>query len=1016
MQRIRTVFFTLLLALSVRAADSATYTTDAGGFIPYWIALEPISISADEAKGGGLGVAYAGPEKDLQPIAGESMTYKEREYRWKHITVTPGTPMVDGEEIDGLTCNAVTYLVAYVSLDRDIPEGSIHWGSDDSGALYLNGVEVGRHVGGRGCAPDANFAQNAGFKKGLNVIVLKVLNETFGFGGTVRLRDGDGRVLAGVPLLAAPAGKAAPEKPWPLVETGQTAPKEEKKAAVAENVGRWKNVRNNIGNGNAAVWLMTALPGKDTVLAYLNQNGVWSSADGSRWTLLGAKDAEPIKNLPHQIIIDPANSNLFWTCGAYGLSVHKTTDGGKSFSRLADVMHASSLGVDFTDPERKTMVVGFHEISQRVCRTTDGGRKWYHIGKNLPKGTGFSHQVIVIDSKTYIVGCDPMWRKELTAGIFRTEDGGATWAKVSDFAPNNNALRHSDGTLYWPASGGFLIRSSDKGRTWSKVDAPVSASPIELPGGRVAALGKTMIYVSENKGATWKDTADTLPAGVMGIAYNEVRRAFFAWKQDAIYRFDVHEPAVSVTAKVDITGEGKAINPFIYGIAQAADDITREMGITVRRLGGNPTTPWNWKTNCTSSGADWYFVNTGGKGGPPETGWWAGFLQGNRRMGIEGYFTIPIMGRVAKDGYPVAFDIKKYPDQTSWVARDHPGNDYPDAGTGVQYVRDEKGEFVKGKDGNKVTRLIQPDVNDTSVEMTAKEQTRLLEFIIKDMKLGTAKDRGIKYIVLDNEPGLWHATHRGMHPEGCSYEELWSRTKEYASQLKEIDPDVKIAGPAAWGWTEYFYSGLDMQLVQSGKGTWKDPPDYAKNGRVPLLKWYMKKLAEHKKETGVSLVDILDVHFYPGANTNGRANDPAGMEAMIQETRVLWDPTFKDGSWMGAETGGVIRLIPMLKEWIAECNPGMQLAIGEYDWGHDHDAGRGVTQVEILGVFAREGLDFGFYWFCPGRNTPGYFGYRRFLIGKLRIEVHGQVRGLRAALVEQHQRHAAGSAVFVRMN
>jgi len=36
------------------------------------------------------------------------------------------------------------------------------------------------------------------------------------------------------------------------------------------------------------------------------------------------------------------------------------------------------------------------------------------------------------------------------------------------------------------------------------------------------------------------------------------------------------------------------------------------------------------------------------------------------------------------------------------------------------------------------------------------------------------------------------------------------------------------------------------------------------------------------------------------------------MEQRVQETRVLWDPTFKDGSWMGSETEKVLRILPLM--------------------------------------------------------------------------------------------------------
>ena len=36
-------------------------------------------------------------------------------------------------------------------------------------------------------------------------------------------------------------------------------------------------------------------------------------------------------------------------------------DGGKTFQRLGNLTHMDGIGVDCTDPQRKTLVVGLHE-------------------------------------------------------------------------------------------------------------------------------------------------------------------------------------------------------------------------------------------------------------------------------------------------------------------------------------------------------------------------------------------------------------------------------------------------------------------------------------------------------------------------------------------------------------------------------------------------------------------------------------------------------------------------------
>ena len=429
--------------------------------------------------------------------------------------------------------------------------------------------------------------------------------------------------------------------------------------------------------------------------------------------------------------------------------------------------------------------------------------------------------------------------------------------------------------------------------------------------------------------------------------------------------------APAVTADIDLAAPGRPISPYIYGGACDAK-VAKAAGMTIVRHGGNPTSTVNWKGGFWSSGADWYFVNNpaGAKPTPPEKRL-AAFLD-LKKQGLELYQTIPIMGRVAKDGDSVGFDTRKYPDQTSWEGKDHPGDLHPYAGSGRQYIRDEAGEIKKDAKGKPLTRDIPPNPDDVSIEMSPDDQCAQLEFEVKNMGFGTAANGGIKFVALDNEPAIWQGTHKCFKPVACGYDEYWQRTQDYAGRLKKIDPSVKIAGPCTWGWTDLFYSGLDAQLISQGKGTWASPPDFAAHGKVPFLKWWMKNLADYEKKNGTRLVDILDFHFYP--QSHGKTGTDQG-EGRVQETRVYWDPTFKTTSWMGAETNKICRVIPLLKEWIAESNPGMLTSIGEYASDGGNEISGGVAQAELLGIFAREGLDMAFIWGEPGPNSSVHFGF-----------------------------------------
>ena len=67
-----------------------------------------------------------------------------------------------------------------------------------------------------------------------------------------------------------------------------------------------------------------------------------------------------------------------------------------------------------------------------------------------------------------------------------------------------------------------------------------------------------------------------------------------------------------------------------------------------------------------------------------------------------------------------------------------------------------------------------------------------------------------------------------------------------------------------------------------------------------------------------------------------------------------------------------------MKKWIDECNPGLELSLGEYNFGGERDASGGVAQAELLGIFAREGVAHAYFWFFPEVNSSPYFAFKMF--------------------------------------
>ncbi|HJT76597.1 MAG TPA: glycoside hydrolase family 44 protein, partial [Gemmataceae bacterium] len=408
-------------------------------------------------------------------------------------------------------------------------------------------------------------------------------------------------------------------------------------------------------------------------------------------------------------------------------------------------------------------------------------------------------------------------------------------------------------------------------------------------------------------------------------------------------RFKSADP-YRATARVAVTRELHRISDGIYGVCGLPRAKRQEYGIPITRWGGNPSSRYNWRLNVDNGASDWYFKNRGQPRLRPSDAGYVKHILDNQAIGATTYQTIPMLGWVAKDDHSYGFSVAKYGPQKAT----EPG--YPDVGNGVR----PDGSFVTGN-----------DPRDTSVEAPPEFIEEGVRFVVK--RAGRADAKGVKYWVLDNEPMLWHVTHRDVHPKGCSYEELWDRTVRYAEAIKRADPTAKVAGFCSWGWMDLYFSGLDQ-----GKDNYKTKPDWQAHDKVGLAEWFLQKCADYKKQHGKPLVDVFDVHWYPQGEVNGqgvylgRGMDPALNELRMRSTRDLWDPTYQQESWI-RKTGhySPVALLRRVRKWIDAYNPGMELCLGEYNFGGSDNITGGLAQAEAFGRMAEQRLDLAFIWYAP---------------------------------------------------
>lgn len=397
---------------------------------------------------------------------------------------------------------------------------------------------------------------------------------------------------------------------------------------------------------------------------------------------------------------------------------------------------------------------------------------------------------------------------------------------------------------------------------------------------------------------------------------------------------------------VDCRRKATKISPMIYGINYYTSfDPQRQesqwlLGALARRWGGNTTTSYNWLVDAWNTGPDWFYENV-------EVKSYREFLKDSAEHGMAAALTVPIAG---------------------WVAKDKTSFSFPVSAAGPQEATDQwRKDAGNGKD--KSGKDLPPGPPTRAFVPAPPEFVRRWVEAIRQDDQRTGK-RSVWMYILDNEPGLWWRNHRDLHPDPVSYDELVQRTIDYGTAVRQADPQAIIAGPAEWGWMNFMYSAKDQSA-----GPLALHPDRRAHGDLPVIAYYLKALAEYEKKTGVRVLDVLDLHAYPQADkVSSDADDPNTAAARIRSTRMLWDESYVDESWIKEP----IQLLPRMHRWIDTYDPGLGLSIGEWAFGGEQHMSGALAMASALGRFGQYGVTSAFYWVYPPERSPSFWAFRAY--------------------------------------
>jgi len=457
-------------------------------------------------------------------------------------------------------------------------------------------------------------------------------------------------------------------------------------------------------------------------------------------------------------------------------------------------------------------------------------------------------------------------------------------------------------------------------------------------------------------------------------------------------------PVSSATPDVTITvdpSKTRAISPYIYGLNFYFGNSGAPPGLTFDRAGGNRWTAYNWETNASNAGSDYLYENDNYLSSSNVAGEAVrSFIAQDQGRGLASLMTVQLQGLVAGD-------------ENGPVSTANP----PDM-TRFKTVVDKKSTV------SSAPFTTTPITTDAYVFMDEFLWAMDQKFL--GMGIFGTNPTNPTFVELDNEPELWNSTHLEVQgPKPAKSDDYISKTITLTKALKDQYSNVVIFGPVHYGFEGIYNWQGELSASPTGANWFPDK--------------YLPAIKSASATYGKPLVDVYDFHWYSEAtdgsnnrviNLTGPTLTDAQVQAIVQSPRSLWDPTFSENSWITTDVlGGPINILGRLQAKIAAENPGMKIAITEYNNGGDEHIAGTIAQADNLGIFASQGVFAAALWPLNSNDTYILAGFRAFRGFDGRTASFGDVslqatsNDVQEAVVYASQDSTApGRVVFVAIN
>lgn len=388
----------------------------------------------------------------------------------------------------------------------------------------------------------------------------------------------------------------------------------------------------------------------------------------------------------------------------------------------------------------------------------------------------------------------------------------------------------------------------------------------------------------------------------------------------------------SISIAIQADSGRKPISPWLYGRNNSLSDdpkkpvgdsllrLYREAGLRMlRENGGNNATKYNWRRKL-SSHPDWYnnvYAH--------DWSYAAKTLQ-DELPGTQGLFAFQLLGKAAANTTG-NFDDWAYNASEWWE-----GASQNLAGGGT----------ANGAGGSRAS--VEGDPSKYLMDWPADSSAAILDGWFGPGGAGLDASR-LRYWSMDNEPEIWGGTHDDVVTAPMDFETYFQKYLSVAKAVRARSAPVKLVGPVYcndWQWWTWNNALIDDDGTERSS-----------------MEMFLKRIGEEEKASGIRLLDVFDLHFYPGYD------DASDVPDLLQLHRVFWDTTYAwpgsngvhmvDGKWNKATPNYTMeRVRRWMARYLGEERPVALTEFGALAAGGDVNA-RNAFYASLVGTFADHG-------------------------------------------------------------